>query len=146
MKQNKKKVVVCAVQDKKLLVFRHVDFSYEEVGLQVPAGSVKENESLEVVAIRELTEETGLKDFEIIAYLGSAQYDISPYKQEIQERHFYLAKTTKELPKRWLSEESHDGVGEPTRLECFWVPLETGHIIQSGQSAFIWKIEEYLTK
>ncbi len=102
MKQNKKKVVVYAMQDNKLLFFRHVDFSYEEVGLQVPAGSVKENESLEAAALRELIEETGLKDFEIIAYLGSAQYDISPYRQEIQERHFYLARTTKKTTRKMV--------------------------------------------
>lgn len=143
-KKIKKKVVVYAMQNNKLLVFRHVDFLYEEVGLQVPAGSVEENESLEVTALRELTEETGSKDFEIIAYLGSSNYDISPYRNEIQERHFYLAKTTKELPERWLSQEDHDGIGEPTKFECFWVPLERGHIIQSGQSIFLWKVQEFL--
>lgn len=143
-KQIKKKVIVYAIQNNKLLVFRHIDFSYEEVGLQVPAGSVREDESLESAALRELTEETGLTDFKIITYLGSSNYDISPYKDEIQERHFYLAKSTKDLPERWLSQENHDGVGEPTRLECFWVPIESGHIIQSGQSVFIWKIQESL--
>lgn len=145
-KQIKKKVIVYAIQNNKLLVFRHVDFSYEEVGLQVPAGSVEENESLEDTALRELIEETGFNDFEIITYLGSSSYDISPYRNEIQERHFYLAKTTKELPERWFSQEDHDGIGKPTKFECFWVPLEKSHIIQSGQSVFIWKVHELLKK
>ncbi len=138
----KKKVVVYAVQNNQFLVFQHVDFSYEEVGIQVPAGSVKEHESLEAAALRELTEETGINDFEIVAYLGSSEYDMSPYRNEIHERHFYLAKTTKELPKRWFSQEDHDGGGTPTRFECFFIPLERGHILQAGQSAFIWKVHE----
>ena len=36
----KKKVIVYVVKDEKLLVFRHVDFSYEEVGVQVPGGTI----------------------------------------------------------------------------------------------------------
>ena len=49
----KKKVVVYTVNKDKLLVLRHVDFSYEEVGLQVPSGTVRDNESLEEAALRE---------------------------------------------------------------------------------------------
>ena len=137
----KKKVVVYTVNKDKLLVLRHVDFSYEEVGLQVPSGTVRDNESLEEAALRELVEETGTSDFEIVSYLGTANYDQSPYKNEIHERHFYLAKPTKVLQERWTSQEDHDGIGEPTRFECFWIPITRGHIIQGGQSEFIWKLE-----
>lgn len=144
MKSLKKKVVVYAIQNNKLLVFRHVDFSYEEVGIQVPAGAVEEGEDIEQAALRELQEETGYKNFEIVAYLGAANYDISPYREEIQERHFYVAKPIQDLPDRWYSQEDHDGEGKSTRFECFWVPLVQGHILQSGQSEFIWKISEHL--
>jgi 8-oxo-dGTP pyrophosphatase MutT (NUDIX family) len=143
-KSLKKKVVVYAVSNEKLLVFRHTDFSYEEVGLQVPSGTVKEGEDLEASALRELIEETGFNDFKIVGYLGSHNYDIAPYRDEIHERHYYVAVPTKELPERWNSEETHDGIGEPTRFECFWIPLERGHIIQGGQSEFVWKIREII--
>jgi 8-oxo-dGTP pyrophosphatase MutT (NUDIX family) len=136
----KKKAVVYVVQNNNLLVFRHVDYSYEEVGLQVPSGTVKEEEELKDTALRELTEETGFSDFEIVSYLGTLNYDQSPYRNEIHERHFYLAKPTKELPERWFSQEDHDGQQEPTRFECFWIPITRGHIVQGGLSEFIWKI------
>lgn len=37
----KDKVLVYVVRDGRLLVFRHTDYSYEEVGIQVPAGSIR---------------------------------------------------------------------------------------------------------
>ena len=141
-KQIKKKVVIYVIKNNKLLVFRHTDFSYEEVGVQVPAGSIKEAENPETAALRELKEETGYDCFQIVgsAPLGIDRYDITPYRQEIQERYFFLATPTKNLPERWLSEEKHDGKQEPTRFECFWIPISRGHILQAGQGSMLNKI------
>ncbi len=142
MKTRKQKVLVYAVKDDKLLVFRHTDFSYEQVGIQVPAGSVKESERPEDAALRELVEETGYDCFEITSFLGVADYDLSPTRAEIQERHFFLAKTTKDLPERWASKEDHDGLQPPTNFECFWIPLIDGHVLQAGQGALLYRIAE----
>lgn len=71
-------------------VTAHTDYSYEEVGIQVPAGSVRAGETPEDAALREATEETG---------------------------------------------ES-----APTHFECFWVPLEAAHILQSGQGALLGRL------
>ncbi|AFR07336.1 NUDIX domain protein [Nocardiopsis alba ATCC BAA-2165] len=54
------KALCYVVRDGRLLVFRHVDASPEEVGLQVPAGSVRPGETPEAAALREGREETGL--------------------------------------------------------------------------------------
>ena len=140
-KEIKKKIVIYVVKNGKLLVFRHIDFSYEQVGIQVPSGSVKENEKLQEAALRELTEETGFSDFKIINYLGSANYDQSPSRNEIHERHFYQAEPTKKLPERWNSEEKHDGIKKPTRFECFWISVKSGHILESGQGEMLYKIK-----
>lgn len=35
----KEKVLCYVVRDGRLLVFRHLNYSYEEVGIQVPAGT-----------------------------------------------------------------------------------------------------------
>lgn len=46
-KVTKDKVLCYVVRDGRLLVFRHTNYSYEEVGIQVPAGSIREGETPE---------------------------------------------------------------------------------------------------
>ena len=138
--KEKKKVMVYVVKNGSLLVFRHVDFSYEEVGIQVPAGSIKEGEEAEAAALRELQEETGYSGFKILSFLGTAKYDRSPEIPEVHERYFFLAEPIEELPERWPSQEDHDGKGPPTHFECFWIPVARGHVLQAGQGALLGKI------
>ncbi|WP_326681652.1 NUDIX hydrolase [Streptomyces sp. NBC_01237] len=136
-----KDTVLCyVVRDGKLLVFRHTDYSYEEVGIQVPAGSIRLAERPEAAALREAREETGLSDFKIVRKLGETRYDISPYRAEIQRRHVFHLELTEPTPERWASQEGHEGVGEPTRFECFWIPLEAAHVLQSGQGALLGRL------
>lgn len=136
----KEKVLCYVVRDGKLLVFRHTDYSYEEVGIQVPAGSVRAGETPEAAALREAREETGLKDFKIVRNLGETEYDISPYRFELQRRHVFHLELTEPTSARWMSQEDHDGEQEPTHFECFWIPLEAAHILQSGQGALLGRL------
>jgi 8-oxo-dGTP pyrophosphatase MutT (NUDIX family) len=139
-KVTKDKVLCYIVRDGRLLVFRHTDHSYEEVGIQVPAGSIRPGETPEAAALREAREETGLKDFTIVRKLGEAQYDISPYRFEIQRRHVFWLELTGPTPERWVGQEDHDGEQESTHFECFWIPLEAAHILQSGQGALLGRL------
>lgn len=139
-KVTKDKVLCYVVRDGELLVFRHTDYSYEEVGIQVPAGSIRPGETPEAAALREAGEETGLKDFTIVCKLGETEYDISPYRFEIQRRHVFHLELAGPSPQRWTSQENHDGEQEPTYFECFWIPLEAAHILQSGQGALLGRL------
>ncbi|WP_306312036.1 NUDIX domain-containing protein [Streptomyces hydrogenans] len=49
----KEKVVIYVVRDGRLLVFRHLDYGFEEIGIQVPAGSIRSGETPEAAALRE---------------------------------------------------------------------------------------------
>lgn len=139
-KVTKEKVLCYIVREGKLLVFRHTDYSYEEVGIQVPAGSIRPGETPEAAALREAGEETGLKNFTIVRKLGETEYDISPYRFERQHRHVFHLDLADPTPERWKSQEDHDGEGDPTHFECFWIPLEAAHILQSGQGALLGRL------
>lgn len=136
-KVTREKVLAYIVRNGRLLVFRHTDFTYEEVGIQVPAGSIQPDETPEAAALREAREETGLTSFKIVRKLGETEYDISPYRFEIQRRHVFQLELTEPAPERWMSQEDHDGEREPTHFECFWIPLEAAHVLQSGQGALL---------
>lgn len=131
------KVICYIVRGSELLVFRHVDFSFEEVGIQVPAGTIHPDEPPIDAAIREAQEETGIKDLKVVRKLGVVKYDVSPYRFEVHKRHIFLMEAVGETSDRWFSQEDHDGAEEPTRFECFWIPLEAAHVLQSGQGALI---------
>ncbi|MFG3437787.1 NUDIX domain-containing protein [Nonomuraea sp. NPDC047897] len=116
---------------------RHLDYSYEEVGIQVPAGTVQAGEDPACAAVREAREETGLSALTVIRKLGVADYDITPYRPEVQRRHFFRLELHQATPERWTSQENHHGNAEPIRFECFWIPLAHGHVLQSGQGALL---------
>ncbi|MCX5449509.1 NUDIX domain-containing protein [Streptomyces caniferus] len=139
-KVTKDKVLCYVVREGRLLVFRHAEYGYEEVGIQVPAGSIREGETPEAAALREAREETGLHDFKIARKLGETLYDISPYRFELQRRHIFHLELTEPTPERWMSQEDHNGEQEPTHFECFWIPLEAAHILQAGQGALLGRL------
>ncbi|MGO9081085.1 MAG: NUDIX domain-containing protein [Streptosporangiaceae bacterium] len=113
-KVTRDKVVCYIVRAGKLLVFRHTDYSYEEVGIQVLAGSVRSGETPEAAALREARAETGLSQFRIVRMLGETEYDISPYRLEIQRRHVFHLELTEMAAT--LRVRDHDKVWNPARL------------------------------
>ncbi|GLZ06618.1 hypothetical protein Acsp03_40840 [Actinomadura sp. NBRC 104412] len=131
------KALCYIVRDGRLLVFRHTGHSCERVGIQVPAGTVRPDETPEEAALREAQEETGFTGFSIVRKLGEVTYDITPYRFEIQRRHVFHVRLAEPTPPRWAGRELHDGQGDPTDFECFWIPLEDGHVLQSGQGALL---------
>ena len=100
--------------------------AHPEAGLQVPAGTIEKGETPIDGAQRELTEETGLADFQIQEFLGERVYDMRPFgKTEWHRRFFYHATFNGDAPARWQHLEHHSGAA-PILIELFWWNLADG--------------------
>ena len=90
-----------------------------------PKGKVEENEALEMTAIREVKEETGI-DVEIERYIGDTHYEYNhPEKGPVEKTvHWYLA--------RALSYDISSAYGEITRAE--WIELEKAKVLASYET------------
>ena len=118
------KVFAYITNGHRLLVFRHTDFP--EAGIQVPAGTVKPNERLEIAVLREAYEETGLQGLTIRRYLGDQIRNMEDVgKDEIHHRHFYHLVCDGNPPSQWRHDESDpsDGGADPIHFEFFWAAI-----------------------
>ncbi|MFE9287975.1 NUDIX hydrolase [Streptomyces olivaceus] len=139
MKKTVQKVVAFVVHEGRVAVFRQDD---DDSGLQVPAGTLRAGEDPEVGALREAQEETSLAGLRVVEHLGRYQWDISPIREEIQDRYVFLLTVDEQPPERWDSFEMHDGQRPPTPLHFYWLPLngpELGELVV-GQGTLLDKI------
>ncbi|KAK5652022.1 hypothetical protein OQA88_10925 [Cercophora sp. LCS_1] len=143
MKRVVQKVVAFVVRDGAVAVFRHDD---EDAGLQVPAGTLREGEDPEAGALREAEEETGLSGLRTVRFVGRYQWDISPIREEIQDRHVYLLAVDGPVPERWESFENHDGTQPPTPFHFFWLPLGSPELdeLAIGQGKYLDVVADFL--
>ena len=96
-------------------------------GIQVPANTVEAGESLNDAILREVREEIGLRDLNILSFLGVREYDMSPFgKVEIYRRHFYHVSFLREAPPTWVHYETSEGQSEPITFEFLWTELPNG--------------------
>lgn len=125
MKEIKYKVFAYITNHNRLLVFIH-PFA-PEAGIQVPAGTIKENERPEEAVLREAFEETGLSDLIVDGFLGEHERDMSDFgRGEIHHRYFYHLRCEGNPPANWQHEE-RDSSDEPKQVpitfEFFWASL-----------------------
>jgi 8-oxo-dGTP pyrophosphatase MutT (NUDIX family) len=116
------KVVAFVLDRDRVAVFRQDD---EDSGLQVPAGTLREGEDPAAGALREAEEETSLAGLRVVRFLGRYDWDISPIREEIQQRHVFQLAVDVPPPEVWTSQELHDGELPPTNFYFSWLPL--GH-------------------
>ena len=120
----KQKVFAYITQNNHLLVFRQPDFP--EAGIQVPAGTLRPDETPEIGVLREAQEETRLNQLSIQQFLGEQIWQ-NPYTEtsEIHHRYFFHLHCHEQTPPTWLHGENDpsEGVQSFIRFELFWVPL-----------------------
>lgn len=136
------KVVAYIVRDGQVVVFGHADDErFEQSGVQVPAGTVRHGELLEIAVLREAAEETDLAGLAVERYLGVAEYDARPYRDELHVRHFFhLSLGQPEVAQQWYAHEREDGDAAPIRFRLYWLPLRQAHVLSAGQGALLGRL------
>ena len=137
-----RKVLCYVVRNDRVLVFRHRD--YPEAGVQVPAGTLHDDEDPEAGAICETEEETGRSGFRIVAKLGVYDHDFHDTfegvaRDELHERHVFQLEPPLGLPETW-SHLAEEGDGD-FWFEFSWVPHGPDLVLAGDQHAFIARLK-----
>ena|SRR5699024_3227116 len=97
-----------------VLVFQH---SIPEAGIQIPKGTVKSYEDTYIALVREIKEETGLKDFKVEKLIAQDWWESED--GTLHNRFFYEIKVSN-VPDKW--EHKPTGGGDEEGLR-FYPPL-----------------------
>lgn len=115
-----------------LLVFSRNDRPRD---IEVPGGTVDEGETPEVGLLRELVEETGLQEFEVVKELMQQDY-FHPKKQEIHHRHFFAVGGTSSIPDTWAHVVTAGENDQGVTFTYFWMPLTKARVELVGELGF----------
>ncbi|MEH2049242.1 NUDIX hydrolase [Nostoc sp.] len=135
-----KKAIAYITKNDELMVFTHTDFP--EAGVQVPAGTVEENEEPSEAVLREIYEESGVKGVRILELLGIYQYNMAPDRDEIQERYVYHLELTQSTPSTWQHWEIHSSTSKNSiAFDFYWIKLDGSDLgLAGGQGYFLSKL------
>jgi ADP-ribose pyrophosphatase YjhB (NUDIX family) len=125
----RKKAYGCITRGDELLIFREQLESREDFA-QLPGGTIEVGEAVEDGLLREVYEETGLSDLEIVQMLGC---DTRIGEQYTDLRHFYLLQCNEPMRETWLHYEMHGSEHDhPLPFLYSWMPIEEAMLGMGG--------------
>lgn len=109
-----------AAQTHQLLVFEHAN---EDVGVQVPKGTIEDGEAPREAVVREVREESGLTEFDSIRPLSTDVWNHHE-KPKAYRRHFFhlVADETRD---EWRHTVTGNGEDNGVVYTYFWVRPES---------------------
>jgi ADP-ribose pyrophosphatase YjhB (NUDIX family) len=123
----KDKVFAYVTHANRLLVFTHP--YAPEAGVQVPSGTLREEEGAADGVMREAAEETGLDCLIRGPQLGTVLFEV-PSRGEVHRRHFFHLICAETPPDTWrhteMDPDDLDGSEGLPVFEFFWAPLPAG--------------------
>ena len=114
----RRRVVAYVTRGRKLLVFEHAGF------LQVPAGRIDHDETLEEGLVREVEEETGVTGLRVVGELADADEVARLYGVHEHRSWAFHAVVDDEGPDAWEHAVTGTGMDAGMVFPCRWVPLE----------------------
>ena len=115
---------------RELLVFTHRDFP--EAGVQVPAGTVEPGEVIEAALFREVREESGLTDVQLVRKLAE--------HEEVEWdniRHVFCLIAPNGAPDRWTHTVHGQGEDAGMVFEYRWVDLSENVELAGAQHKWL---------
>jgi 8-oxo-dGTP pyrophosphatase MutT (NUDIX family) len=117
-----------------VLVFQH---PIAEAGIQIPKGTVKPDEDTYQAVIREIQEETGLKNFEVEELL--AQDFWKNDDGAIHHRFFYKINVSN-VPDEWEYQPTGGGEEEGLTFRFFWISSQEEVELVRGHGDYLNRI------
>jgi ADP-ribose pyrophosphatase YjhB (NUDIX family) len=120
---------------RQLLVFRHA--RHIETPIQVPQGTVDDDEDVVDGLWRELFEETGRRDFQLVSHIAKAP-SYADWRNERQERNVFHLAAPVDVPDTWSHVVTAGDSDTGLEFEYFWLPLsETGPLLDWSQNRWL---------
>ena len=105
-----------------ILVFEQKD--HPEAGLQVPGGTIENDELLIDALYREVEEETGIRrdDLELVGKVSKMKYYVDE-RDRVYERNFFHLELSGQAPDKWEHQVVCEGQDDGMTF-CFrWIPI-----------------------
>lgn len=109
-------------EDSQILVFKHKDFA--DAGIQVPGGTIENEELLIDALYREIEEETGIEreNLKLIGKVSKMKYYVDE-RDRVYERNFFHLELTGQAPDTWNHTVIGDGEDNGLTFSFYWVPI-----------------------
>lgn len=118
-----------------LLLFNHPD--HPDAPIQIPGGTVEEDESVEQALFREIAEETGLTNLTVERKLGVSEVPFVQNKPEILVRHCFLLRAPDDAPDSWIHTVKGAGLDEGLRFQFRWYRIEPEFTLSGDLGYFL---------
>jgi ADP-ribose pyrophosphatase YjhB (NUDIX family) len=136
----RKRVVGYVTRGRELLVFEHAGL------MQLPAGRVDHDETLEEGLVREVEEETGVAGVRIIRELAdAAEFERLFGRRIAHDSHAFHAVVDAETPDTWTHRITGSGMDSGISVPCRWVPLDERPLLWGKPDPLVERLLESIT-
>lgn len=119
----------------RLLLFTHPDFP--KAPIQIPGGTVEDEEDIEAALHREIEEETGLRELRIRRKIGVSEVPSILNEDELLVRHCYALDAPKKIKKEWIHRVKGDGLDKGIRFQFSWHEIDQDFTLSGDLGFFL---------